>query len=74
MSSQRAHQLVEEELRGRSFDQVEEYRRLVLERLEALLTVFFPRALAGDLAALTVVTSILAQERKLLGLDVPPRR
>lgn len=46
---------------------VDEYRTLNLERLDALLAVVWPEALAGDIKSVTAARQILNAQDRLLG-------
>lgn len=50
-----------------------ELRQLQSERLDRMLTVAWPRAVSGDLAALDKVLDIVAAQRRLYGLDAPAK-
>ena len=52
---------------GRESPAVDEYRRLELDRLDALQTALWPQALVGDMAVNTVLR-IIEQRTRLLGL------
>lgn len=47
----------------------EHYRALTLERLTAILRIFWPSMQRGDKAAAEVILKVIAQMRALLGLD-----
>lgn len=53
----------------RAADGVDEYRALELERLDALQTANWGKALDGDTKAAEVVLSVIDKRIKLLGLD-----
>ena len=52
----------------------DEIRRLESERLDAMQKAVWPPALAGTLAAIDRVITIMNRRAKLLGLDLPTRR
>ena len=63
-----AWRTVQTALRERVAEGVEEYRRVELERLDALHRAHWARALSGDLTAAHVVLRIIDQRIRLLGL------
>ncbi len=51
----------------------EAVRRIELDRLDTMLTVLWPRVLAGNLNAMDRVLRIMEKRSKLLGIDAPPK-
>lgn len=49
-----------------------ELRTLINSRYDALLTVYLPKALAGNFSAAYVVLKVEEQRARLLGLDIAP--
>jgi hypothetical protein len=46
---------------------------MMIERIEGMLRVYYPKALDGDLKAAEFVLKTLDREAKLMGLDAPTR-
>lgn len=59
------------ELNSRTAELAEENRRLELERLDELFSVYYERALKGDTFALQACLSIMGKRAALLGLNAP---
>jgi len=55
-------------------EDVESYRLLELDRLDALQRAIWDKAIDGNLNALDRVLAIMSRRSKLLGLDAPQRR
>jgi hypothetical protein len=67
-----AFNAVQRELQRTVAPVAEEYRTLELMRLDALLTVFWPKAMAGDGWSMDRVLRIMERRTAFLGLDKPP--
>ena len=52
--------------------EADELRTLIGSRYDALLTVYLPKALAGNIGAAYVVLKVEEQRARLLGLDIAP--
>lgn len=65
-----AWRVVQKALNERAVESVDELRELALARLEKLLKAYLPKALAGDVAATNLVLRVIAQEIRLLGLEL----
>jgi hypothetical protein len=69
-----AWNVVAEALRRQTVEGVETYRDIELARLDAILAAHWPAAMSGsDLKAADLVTKIIAQRSKLLGIEGAPR-
>ena len=66
-----AWKAVSRALRGRTSDAVDEYRSMEIARLEALNTIYYPKAMKGDRHAAEMCLKVISAEVKLLGLDTP---
>lgn len=66
-----AWKLVQRALRDRVFEEVDQYRELELQRLDALQAAHWGAAVAGDVKAALLVLKIIEQRVKLLCLDQP---
>lgn len=60
-----------DDLNAQATDTAERYRRLEVERLDALLDPLWPSAIGGHLRAQEMVLRIMERRAKLLGLDAP---
>jgi len=60
-----------EEIHGDTREKARELRDITLQRLDSMLTVYFPAAMYGDPQAAAVVLRIEKSRRDLLGLDAP---
>jgi hypothetical protein len=69
----RAHQLVDEALEATLREPAEEYRKIEIARLEAMMRGFFPKALKGNKRAIDGVLKIMDRQIKLLGLAAPTK-
>jgi hypothetical protein len=72
VSAPRAYQLVSgevERINARRSENAAELVRIEVERLDRLLEAVWPKATAGELAAVDRVLLIMARQAKLLGLD-----
>lgn len=56
-------------LNQQAAEAVETVRRLEVERLDELLSVFWPKALKGDYAAVDRILSMMERRARLLGLN-----
>lgn len=65
-----AHHAVMRELKRTIQEPAEDLRHLEVERLDALMTAFMPRALKGDNGAVDRVLRIMERRAGLLGLDL----
>ena len=63
-----AWKAVQGALKAVQSDEVDEYRTLSIERLEAMLAVVWPKAMSGDVAAVGMARRIVDAECRLLGL------
>lgn len=63
-----AWRTVQRALRDRTFKAVDEYREIELNRLDALQSACWERALAGELRAVEAVLRVMEQRSRLLGL------
>lgn len=73
VSQQRVSQIIKKVRESIPDPDLEEMRRVDIERLEELLAAHFPHALAGDKDATASVLKILERKAKLLGEDAPTR-
>ena len=77
-SEQRAHQIVTRELTRLNKDRAEEAsqaRRLELERLDALSTPLYAKAIrGGEERAVEAYLKLMERRSRLLGLDAPVKR
>lgn len=62
-----AWKAIQKALKAVQGDTVDEFRTLNLERLDALLAVVWPEAIAGDLKSVTAARQILNAQDRLLG-------
>lgn len=67
-----AYHAVQRELKRTVQQPADELRQLEVERLDALLRTFLPKALKGDTWSADRVLAVMERRAKLLGLDVPP--
>jgi hypothetical protein len=77
VSEQRAWRLVTFELRrlnAKRAEQATELTRLQSERIDALLAALWPKALAGESAAVARVLDLLERQARLFGLDQPQKK
>jgi hypothetical protein len=63
---------VRKALKERPVEGVDELRALELDRLDSLHEVVWPKALAGDLGAASVILRIMDKRARLLGLYPSP--
>jgi hypothetical protein len=63
-----AWRTVQKALNDRVVDGVDQFRALELDRLDRLHEAMWPRAMAGDLAAASVILRIMDKRARLLGL------
>jgi len=73
VTEQHAHRLVTQELarlNAKRAESAEAVTRLEIERLDRLLAAVWEKAMAGELAAIDRVLSIMARRAKLLGIDL----
>lgn len=71
VSQGRAYDLVEEALSAIVHPPLEAVKEMELNRLNALLATFFPKAIKGNLSSFGVVERIMAMRAKYLGLFAP---
>jgi hypothetical protein len=70
-----AWRLVNNALKSAVDDVAQDYVRLELDRLEAVLFAYWKAAMSGDYAAANIVLKVLIHIDRLLGLDKPrPRK
>src|SRR3954452_13754623 len=62
------YRIVQETLRARQADSIDELRQLEMSRLDALQATYWSNALSGDSVATAVVLKVMEQRAKLLGL------
>lgn len=67
-----AYHAVQRELKRTVQQPADELRTLEVERLDALLRTFLPKALKGDTWSADRVLALMERRAKLLGLDAPP--
>ena len=63
---------VNEALKARTAQTVDDYRTLELSRLDALQSFVWSDAMGGSIAAVNACLKVIGLRAKLLGLDVPP--
>ena len=68
-----AYAAVKRALDAETFDEVAEFRKLHIARLEVLIAGIWNMAREGKLGAVDRVLDLLKQEARLLGLDLPPQ-
>ena len=71
VSIQHAGRMVESALRRVLREPAEAVRKLEAERLDAMFTNAYMRAVAGDHGSIYAVLNIMGRRAKLLGLDAP---
>ena len=72
-SRQRAHEAVSTEIKRLTREPAEEVLVLELERLDAMFTMPYLNAQAGDLNAINVCLRIMDRRAALLGIDAPKK-
>ena len=68
-----AWRLVNQAMKERVVERVDEHRELELQRLDALQAAFWGNALAGDPKAATIVLKVIDMRIRLLGLEHAPK-
>lgn len=64
-----AHRTVTKALAERVDEAVDEYRRVELDRLDALQASLWDRAMEGDIASASTILKIIEKRIRLLGLE-----